>query len=79
MRKENPNAFIKCFSSSAISICGAHGSQPKVENLMKHLQVDHLFLYPRIKLSIKQTLDDLAQLKIKEYEIEFSTTTYKIH
>ena len=46
---------------------------------MKCLQVDSLFLYPRIKLSIKQTLDDLPQLKIKEYALDFSTTTYKIH
>lgn len=46
---------------------------------MKHLQVDNLFLYPRIKQSIKQTLDSLPQLKVHHHEIEFSKTTFKIH
>lgn len=77
IRKENPTAFIKCFCTNPNSI--TRGGQYKVESLMKHLQVDNLFLYPRIKQSIKQTLDNLPQLNVHHHEIEFSKITFKIH
>lgn len=51
----------------------------KLEKVMKSLQVNNLYLYPRIKATIKRSLDNLQNLNIIEYEIEFSQITLKIH
>lgn len=77
LKKENPVAWVKCFSNNAAMI--ARGGPFRVEKLMKSLQIDNLYVYPRIRHSIKQCLDKLPNLKIEEYDVEFSQKAYKIH
>ena len=59
LRKDNPDgAFIKCISDKPNSVSkggGIHG----VESLMKSMQVNNLLLYPRIRKSIKDSLDNI--------------------
>lgn len=77
LKRENPDCRVICYSSNAREI--ARGGQQRVERLMKWLRVDHLELYPRIKSSVKESLDDLKGLNITEHEIAMTPTALKIH
>ena len=76
LKRENPQAFVKCFTNNASSM--ARGGMERIDTLIKSLQVSSLQLFPRIKPSIIKTLEDLPNLKIIEYDIEFSKNTFKI-
>mgnify|MGYP007125087215 CR=1 FL=1 len=60
LKRENPKCWVRCYTSNAREI--ARGGQQRVERLMKWLRIDHLELYPRIKQSVKESLDDLNGL-----------------
>lgn len=47
LRKENPEAFIKCITDKPNSV--GRGGMFNIESLMKNLQVNNLLLYPRIR------------------------------
>ncbi len=46
VKRENPNAFVKCFSDSAEIV--KKGGLNKLETAMRALHVDKLVLVPRI-------------------------------
>lgn len=46
---------------------------------MKWLQVDTLIMYPRIKVAVKETLDNLPGFKIQEHSLKLSQAADKIH
>lgn len=77
LKKENPAAFIKCFTSSPSGII--RGGQNKLEKIMKSLQVDQLYCYPRIQKDIAKTLNDLPNMEVIEHTIEFSNQALEIH
>jgi|LauGreDrversion4_2_1035121.scaffolds.fasta_scaffold80188_6 DNA excision repair protein ERCC-4 len=62
IRKGNPDAHIKAITDKSQAL-----SRGSVESLMKALHVNNLILYPRIKKSIKDSLDEVPGLEILEH------------
>ena len=57
LKREHPKIWIKGVTGSAKEV--ARGGQPRIERLMKALQVNNIVLYPRIKAIIKEDLDNM--------------------
>ena len=56
IRKQNPQAFVKCFSDRAVN--AKRGGVNKMEQVMRALHTDRLILLPRICQSVRGTLDN---------------------
>lgn len=78
IRKGNPEAVIKCFSEKPQAVGKGSGVQG-VEQFMARLQVNQLILYPRIKKSVKDSLDEAKGLEIVEHSIKFPKRMEEIH
>ena len=78
LKKQNPTAFIKAFTCNSQAL-GKDWCQSRIENLMKNLHVTNLVLYPRHRNLIKKSLDDLASLKYKDHQLEFTQSVASIH
>lgn len=77
IRKGNQTAFIHAFTEkpSAVGRLNASG----IENMMKSMQVNELLLYPRIKRSVKETLDNESGLTITHAKIQFTKRIEDMH
>eukprot|EP00347_Sterkiella_histriomuscorum_P024144 403332158 len=79
LRKDNPdNAFIKCISDNP-SLIARGGGIFGIENLMKILQVNNLYIYQRIKKSIKDSIDNVKQIKVIENGLKFTKRMDEMH
>ncbi len=78
LRKDNADAFIKCFTDKPNSIARG-GSMHVVENRMKSLQVNNLLLYPRIRQSIRASLDSVELMCIVKSKIDFTPKMEEMH
>lgn len=77
IRKGNQSAFIHGITEkpSAIGRLNVSG----IENMMKGMQVNELILYPRIKRSVKETLDTESGLKVTHANIKFPKRIEDMH
>jgi DNA excision repair protein ERCC-4 len=73
IRKGNPDAFIKCFTEKPQAL------GKNCEAFMKSLQVSNLLLYPRIKKSVKDSIDSGVGMNVIENNIQMNNKMEEIH
>lgn len=78
VKRENPNAFVKCFSDSAEIV--KKGGLNKLETAMRALHVDKLVLVPRISGAVQASLDDKIKgtLHVAERTVKFTEDMQEI-
>ena len=80
IRKGNADAFIKGFTDKPHSVGKGSGFGVQgVEQLMKALQMSNLILVPRIKKSVKDSLDGVQGIRVFENAIKFNRKMEEMH
>lgn len=77
IKKENPQAFVWCFSDRPGSV--RRGGLSKMEKVMRSLHTDRLVLLPRISRKVRECLDNGTGLVVEEKSAKFSTIMKKMH
>lgn len=77
IKRENGEAFIKCFSDRAPSV--KKGGLSKLEAAMRSMHVNKLLLMPRISSSVRKVLDEATGLQVSEMAVDFSEIQKEMH
>lgn len=78
IRKQNSQAFIKCFTDKAVQ--AKRGGQRRMEQLMRALHTDKLILLPRISQAARNSLDHQPDLlQVSELTVRFTPVMKQMH